>query len=148
MQKVWEIANLYLATLREIYIIHQNNHWKTKGVGFYGDHLLFQRLYESAITNADLAAEKFIGLFGENGVDFDTQCLLMHKIGQKYSDLQDSPYEMSLQIEKDFLELSQQVYDKFDAEHVMSLGLDDMLMEIASKREEATYLLQQSLGKE
>ena len=149
MEKICNIANLYVATLRVIYLIHQHCHWVSKGLGFYGDHLLFERLYKSAQENADLAAEKFIGLFGEDGLDFNAQKDYMNKLLSKYSneaDTERKPADLALAIEKDFLAFSDQTYHIFDEEDVLTLGLDDMIMSIASKREEACYLLQQTLG--
>jgi DNA-binding ferritin-like protein len=143
MEKCCKIAGLYLATLRAIYFIHQQNHWLAKGQNFYGNHLLFQRLYESAQNNADLAAEKFIGLFGEDGIELSFQTELFNKIINRYKSLSKNPIAMSLAIEKEFLKLSEDAYNLFKKEGVMTLGLDDMIMSIASNREESVYLLQQ-----
>jgi len=166
MERCCKIAGLYLATLKAIYLVHQHSHWTTKGANFYGNHLLFQRLYEAAQDSADSAAEKFLGLFGEDGVDFQLQNELLHKVLTKFEkfsgelpsknamskigNLYDAnfyPVEMSLTAEKEFLKLSKEAYDAFEDEGVMTLGLDDMIMSIASKSEEAVYLLQQSLKK-
>jgi len=147
MEKCCKIAGLYLATLKAIYLIHQHSHWTTKGSNFYGNHLLFQRLYEAAQESADLAAEKFLGLLGEDALDFKFQSDLLHKILTKFEKFSDEPTEMSLAAEKEFIKLSKEAYDAFEEEGVMTLGLDDMIMAIASKSEEAVYLLQQSLKK-
>jgi DNA-binding ferritin-like protein len=147
MEKHQKIAALYIATLKAISFIHTHNHWLTRGAPFYGNHLLFERIYNSALENLDLAAEKFVGLFGDPVLDYDLQVDLLHKVLSKYSNLEGSPLEMSLSIEKDFLKLSQQAYKLFDeeGEEVLTLGLDDALCAIADKREEAVYLLQQAL---
>lgn len=145
MEKVSEIANLYVATLRGLYLFHQHCHWTTAGLGFYGDHLLFERLYKSAQENADLAAEKFIGLFGKSGIDYSLQAKYLNKLLLKYSDIDhQKPAKLALAFEKDFLAFSDQTYQDFEKADVMTMGLDDMIMAIASKREEACYLLQQS----
>ncbi len=148
MEKVYKLANLYVASLRAIYLIHQHNHWTTKGASFYGNHLLFERLYTSATGDADMAAEKMIGLFGEKGLDFDLQIDYMNKIVSKYASLDGNPVKMSLTIEKEFLQLSQSVFDTMEEEDAMTLGLDDMIMALASKHEENCYLLQQTLDSE
>ncbi len=146
MEKHNKIANLYVATLKAISLIHQHNHWTTKGEMFYGDHLLFERIYNSALENLDLAAEKFMGLFGEESLNFDLQTELLNKILTKYKNLEGSPVEMSLAIEKDFLKFAQASYNEFKEADVISLGLDDAIMSISNKREEAVYLLQQILN--
>ncbi len=147
MDRHAKIAGLYLATLKAIYLIHQHSHWTTKGSSFYGNHILFQRLYEAAQASADLAAEKFLGVFGEEAVDFKFQNGLLAKVLEKFETLSDDPAAMSIAVEKEFLKLSQEAYKIFEKEDVMTLGLDDMIMSIASKSEEAIYLLQQSIKK-
>lgn len=145
MNKCNKVATLYIATLKSIALIHQHNHWTTRGVAFYGDHLLFERLYNSALEDLDLAAEKFIGVFGDDVISYDVQTELLNKVLSKYSKLEGSPLEMSLAIEKEFLQFSTAAYECFETEGKMTLGLDDMIMAIASNREESVYLLQQSL---
>ncbi len=147
MTKVWAITNLYVATLRAIYLIEQHCHWTVKGTAFYGDHLLFERLYKSAQDNADLAAEKAIGCFGQEAVEYKSQCDLIHKIATKYANLQDKPLEQALAIEKDFLAMAEKVFKQLEEAGEMDLGIDDMMTEISSKRQEAVYLLEQVLKK-
>lgn len=145
MDKCSKVASLYIATLKAISLVHQHSHWTTRGISFYGNHLLFERLYNSALKDVDLAAEKFIGLFGSECLDYDLQTDLLHKVLLKYKNLEGSPAEMSLAIEKDFLKFSHDAYNCFEKEGKLSLGLDDMVMAIASQREESVYLLKQTL---
>lgn len=145
MEKCDKTAALYVASLKAISLIHQHSHWTTRGKAFYGDHLLFERLYKSVLENLDLAAEKFIGLFGDACLDYQLQADLLNKILLKYKNLEGKPMEMSLAIEKDFLKFSKDAYNCFEDEGRMTLGLDDMIMAIASDREGAVYLLQQAL---
>lgn len=145
LDKCSKTAALYIATLKAIALIHQNGHWTTKGDAFYGDHLLFERLYNSALESLDLAAEKYMGLFGADCLNYALQIDLLNKILLKYKGLEGKPLVMSLTIEKDFIKFSQGAYNCFEEEGKLTLGLDDMIMSIASKREEAIYLLQQSL---
>lgn len=145
MEKCIKIAALYIASLKAMILIHQHSHWTTRGAAFYSDHKLFERLYDSALADVDLAAEKFIGLFGDACLKYDMQAELLGKVLSKYSDHEGSPVEMSLTVEKDFLKFSQDAYKCFEEEGQLSLGLDDMIMSIASKREESVYLLQQTL---
>lgn len=144
MDKCSKVGALYVATLKAMTLIHQHSHWTTKGEMFYGDHLLFMRIYESAQADLDMAAEKFMGLFGDDALRYDYQLELLNKVMSKYSKLEGSPVEMSLAIEKDFIKFSKDAYNCFEEEGKLTLGLDDMIMAIASKREEAVYLLQQA----
>lgn len=140
-----KIAALYVATLKAISLIHQNSHWSVKGSNFYGDHLLFERLYDNTLEDLDASAEKFIGLFGSEYLSYDLQTELLSKVLGKYSKLEGSPVQMSLQVELDFLKFSQEAYQSFEKEDTLTLGLDDFLMATADKHEENVYLLKQSL---
>jgi DNA-binding ferritin-like protein len=142
MDKCTKVAALYVVTLKAIAQIHQHNHWVYKG---YGNHLLFERLYESTLENLDLAAEKFIGIFGDSIMNYDLQVDLLNKVLVKYSRLEGSPVGMSLAIEKDFIKFSKSAYECFESEDKLTLGLDDMIMAIVSQREESVYLLQRNL---
>jgi DNA-binding ferritin-like protein len=146
MDKCIKVGALYVATLKAMTLIHQHSHWTTKGSTFYGAHLLFMRIYESAQKDLDMAAEKFVGVFGDRCLNYDLQADLLHKVLLKYKNLEGSPAQMSLEAEKDFLKFSKAAYNCFEEEGKLTLGLDDMIMAIASNREEAVYLLQQSLA--
>jgi len=147
MDKCCRVAGLYVASLKAMSLIHQQNHWTTKGDDFYGDHLLFERIYDSALEDLDTAAEKFIGVFGEECLDYSMQTELLNKVLVKYKNLSKSPLEMSLKMEKDFIKLSEDTYNCFEEEDKLTLGIDDMIMSIASQREESVYLIQQALKK-
>ena len=145
MDKCIKVANLYIASLKGLSLINQNSHWTTRGVPFYGNHLLFERIYNSALEDLDLAAEKLIGLLGDEVLDYELQADLLHKVLLKYNNLEGSPLEMSLAMEKDFLKLSSQFYQLLEDEKKLTLGLDDLLCQISDSREGSVYLLQQSL---
>ena len=141
MEKCTKVAALYLATLKALYLIHQQNHWLAKGNDFYGDHLLFQRIYESVQENLDAAAEKMVTLFGDECLDYKLQANLLNKLLLKYGDNSQGLVECSLNAERFFQKLSKSAFDCFEREDNMTLGLDDLLMSVANKREEAIYLL-------
>lgn len=145
MDKCNKVGALYVASLKALALIHQHNHWTTKGIAFYGDHLLFERLYNDTLELLDLAAEKFVGLLGDQVLAYDTQTELLSKVLSKYSNLEGSPVQMSLEAVRDFIKFSKDAYNCFEEEGKLTLGLDDMIMAIASKNEEFVYLLQQSV---
>jgi DNA-binding ferritin-like protein len=146
MEKCSKTAALYVATLKAMALIHTHNHWTTKGLTFYGDHLLFERIYKSALEDLDLAAEKFIGLLGLDCMNYALQTELLNKVLSKYTSFTQNPVALSLAVEKDFLKFSEEAYECFEEEGHLTLGLDDLILSIASKREESVYLLQQVLN--
>lgn len=139
MNELEKLSALYIATLKVMSLTHQHNHWLAKGDTFYADHLLLQRIYESSSQDLDAAAEKMVGLLGDEFMDYTYQANLMFKLFTKYSQL--GGIQSSLQVEKDFVKLSKTVYNAFEKADKMTLGLDDLIMAIADKREEAIYLL-------
>lgn len=156
MEKSTKTAALYLATLRALGIIHQGNHWLSRGTAFYGNHLLFERIYNSALEDLDAAAEKFVALFGDEVLSYELQADLLHGVLSKYNNLEGSPTQMSVSVEKAFLKLSQDfrklLRQETDSDGTgtasagpLTLGLDNMLADIADSREGAVYLLTQSL---
>lgn len=136
-----KLLNQYLAILRIAYMVHQHSHWKCKGTGFYGNHLLFQRLYEDAQTRADEAAEKLIGLFGNEALDHAAQLPLMNELCEYHSD---NFMENSLNVEKKFAIIAEDMYNRIKGVGEMSLGLDDMIMSHISQSETAQYLIKQN----
>lgn len=136
-----QLMSLFVAYLRALYQIHQNAHWKSSGDSFYGDHLLFERLYNATQETADQAAEKTIGLFDE----LDDLTNVISEIVEKFNfDKYESITSACLAAEQEFQKLCKKVYDDIKKDKSFTLGLDDMLMEIASKHEVHIYLLKQT----
>lgn len=146
MEKCVKVAALFIASLQAMSIIHTRNHWRCKGDAFYSEHKLFERLYEASLEDLDSAAEKFVGLFGPECLDLETQALFLNKALLNYKNSEGSSAAQSLAFERDFLKLCKDAYDCFEKEGKMTLGLDDFLMATASSHETAVYLLQQTLN--
>lgn len=142
MERVEELCCYYIAFLRSIALIHQNHHWVTKGKNFYGNHLLFERIYSSAQEDADLMAEKFVGVFNDDCLDLNMQGKLIQKMLDEYGN--GDPVDSSLKVENAFLKFAQHFYDSLKENDALTLGLDDAIMAVSSSREEAVYLLKQA----
>jgi DNA-binding ferritin-like protein len=52
------------ACLRASHHVYWTLHWQSKGNQFYGDHLLFERLYSARIEEIDGLAEVIAGHYG------------------------------------------------------------------------------------
>ena len=146
MEQTTQSLALYLATLRAITIIHQNCHWRSSGIAAYAHHLLFERLYEASQETLDGAAEKLIGVFGDECLKLSMHNSFLGKVLSRYESLdsEDNFIVMALKIEKDFLKLSEDLYKMLETQELLTLGLDDFIMSTASRHEEAVYLLQQT----
>jgi DNA-binding ferritin-like protein len=147
-----KLMNAFVSYLRALYMLHQNNHWQGGGQGAYGNHLLFERLYKQKQEDADAAAEKCIGLFGPESIDLSSQMPAITKIAAKFSytnyageDVSHSYLTSSLEAEQEFVKFAKNLYDALKASDAMTLGLDDLIMSIASNAETSIYLLKQAL---
>lgn len=141
---VKHLAHL-LSYLRAMYLSYQTSHWQTKGPVYYGNHLLFQRLYESVQAEIDTLAEKMVGYVGPSGVNLDGQIDLITTIAHAFSRIPDH-HERGLEAEVGLQRHLKAAYDAIKESGLMTLGLDDFLMATASAHETNIYLLQQVLN--
>ena len=139
-----ELLQWLLACLRSQYWSYQQSHWQVKGRTFYGDHLLFQRLYESVQQQTDTLAEKMVGLYGPDAVD-GLDLGGKFEVFIKRWNKSDCLHRRGLLSEQDFQNLVKGVYEGLKAMGELSLGMDDFLMATASEHETNEYLLRQLL---
>lgn len=138
-----ELLSGLLSILWFLRIQHQQIHWVTKGPQFYGDHLLFARLYEAVDAELDQLAEKVIGLDGPVPPMHGPQgALLVAAQFAEFSKIEDLP-KRALMSEKMFLASLKRVYDCLNERGELTMGLDDLLQAFANTHEEHLYLLQQ-----
>lgn len=131
-----------LETLLAVQWLHRNNHWNVRGQRSYGDHLLFQRIYESIDDEVDGLAEKMIGIFGPC---YPTVAGAQDVFQGWYDTFPSSTMEQhSCNAELYVIRSFVQVYDGLKEAGHMTLGLDDFLMSAASNHETNLYLLRQS----
>lgn len=135
------MLNEYVGMLRGLIIIHQTAHWTCDGDEYYGQHLLFNRLYENVSEDLDLAAEKLIGVFGVEHMNTQAHIEIAKTFIDEYTNKDLT--ERSLEAEVVFLAFSEELYNSIKDAGDMSLGLDDMIMSISSNHEENVYLLKQ-----
>jgi DNA-binding ferritin-like protein len=143
-----ELAVL-LACVRAEAMIHQAHHWQTRGQSYYGDHLLFERLYGEVNGFIDGLAERSIG----SGQEVLVQPLMQmsHMVAFSklfYSDapVVPAPEEMPLLSLRALLKSAlvlQMAYGSLQAKGLLSNGIDNLLQGIADKQESLMYLLKQ-----
>jgi DNA-binding ferritin-like protein len=131
----------YLAMQRVMYIVFQHAHWKCKCPAFYGNHLLFERVYKDVRKLVDTTAEKIIGVFGNDSLNHENQ---VEMIAGMYKYTSEDHVENSLMAAKDFLKLADEAYNRIKEMGDMTLGLDDMIMSQCNEVEEYVYLLSQA----
>lgn len=131
-----------LAFLRAMHWNYWTTHWQVQGEPFYGDHLLFQRLYEGMVEEIDSTAEKTVGFCGPSAVSGHDSIDRAHNVLRRWADTADY-YERAVQTEQEFQILIKGVYDLIDGKGCLTLGLDNFLQGLADAHETNAYLLQQ-----
>jgi|TARA_R110000824_G_scaffold48399_27_gene136766 DNA-binding ferritin-like protein len=134
-----------LAVLRAQYLSYQTSHWQVVGGSFYGNHLMFERLYKSVQEQVDQLAEKIVGFLGSDAVNLVYQMEKIHMLCGRWGRI-DCNHKRGIQSEADLQEAIQVAYTALTKEGLLTLGLDDWLMATANEHEANTYLLQQTLA--
>lgn len=134
-----------LAHLRALQWLYTSAHWNSRGPNSYGDHLLYQRLYEGLGESIDQLGERYVAYYGP----FDPVGVSNRASGL-VADFRRAVEQMAVPVSHLLLLLEQQTQKmirvawKANQESSdMSLGLDDYLMALANNRDEAVYLLKQ-----
>lgn len=141
-----------LSYLRAINFAHQTHHWQTRGSSFFGDHLLFERIYNETLEMIDSLGERTVGAGSPvlvNPVIQSTHQLLILKELYNGVPIETSPEQcvlISLKGVLRFLVLIQLVYGLLEQKNLLSHGTDNLLQGFADKHEEFLYLLKQRTG--
>ena len=133
-----------LGCLRAQYLSYQTSHWQVVGQSFYGNHLLFERLYSSVLLQIDSLAEKLVGYLGRDVVDLTGQMEKIWDYTSVWSQI-GCHHKRGIRSEQDIQAALQRAYDGIKQVKAMTLGLDDWIMATANTHEENEYLLQQAL---
>lgn len=133
-----------LGCLRAQYLSYQTSHWQVVGQSFYGNHLLFERLYSSVLLQIDSLAEKLVGYLGRDVVDLSGQLEKIWEYTSVWTQI-DCHHKRGIRSEQDIQAALQRAYDGIKQAKAMTLGLDDWIMATANTHEENEYLLQQAL---
>jgi len=141
-----------LVHLKYLAALHQNHHWTCMGDPYYGDHLLFERLYVDLAAEIDAIAEKSIGLGCTANVDLQllhSQLLKLTVGAGSASTIPQSTdlAKKSLMAEMNFLAVMKHLCDSLKECGLMTHGLDNLLAGIEDKHEGHVYLLKQRISK-
>lgn len=141
-----ELAVL-LSMLRAANWVYQSHHWQTRGPQFYGDHLLYERIYEKTLKSIDALAERAVGA-GDfplvNPIVSSKQVgdmVRMMCTGEGQSP--DQYVITSLKATAATLAMLRTVYEALSRKGKLSHGTDNLLQDIADKLEGHIYLLKQ-----
>lgn len=145
------IMGVLLSMLRAEAVVHQTHHWQTRGQNYYGDHLLFDRLYGDANGLIDSWAERTVGVGGIEYVgpviQMAHQAVLVAYAQPEAQEAQEDFPECSLAVVRLVLLLIEVVRADLAAIGALTSGTENLLQGIADKHEEFAYLLTQRTSK-
>jgi len=121
---------------------YQTTHWQVEGDDYYGNHLLFQRLYEALDEEIDTLGEKIVAYFGADKVNSPDIITKTHEWIDKWKGT-DNFVKRAILSEEDMQKMFKASYDALKERDDLSLGLDDFLMATANAHETNLYLLGQ-----
>jgi DNA-binding ferritin-like protein len=122
-------------------------HVSVKGSVFYTDHELLSRLYTGADAEVDGLMEKMVGIgMGVQSIHLPT---VLKKVYEKVSKLPyDAPTnEVYFQVACSLEESLRQACEALDKDPNTSVGVRNMIGDLADKSENRCYLIKQRLGK-
>lgn len=134
-----------LIALRGLAALHQTHHWLASGRSFYGDHEMFDRLYNGIVPEIDQVAERAVQTAASKPEllsPFQMQ-KASEFVARFSTDVSEQYGAASLAAESAFLQLLQPVAGKLEELMLLSLGVENLLGALADKHEEHVYLLTQ-----
>ena len=140
--------SVILVLLRHLALLHQTHHWQAKGDPFYGDHLLFERLYGGVSGEIDQIAEKAVGLSGPESVEMQLQVSQLQRLLQGVGTSSTIPQsselaQRPLAAEMNFIKSVEILMTMMQETGQMTKGLDNLLAGILDTHEGHVYLLKQ-----
>jgi len=143
----------YIGYLRGAYHWFHSAHHVTRGVGFPGDHDLFSDIYTSYLGLIDGMIEKAVGLSNmESCAAVMPTLAIACQVVERYP----CPTGLTslgiastaLQVEKDFIGVTEELFKALEKADQLSLGLNDFLAAAANSHETFVYKLQQRVKSE
>ena len=140
--------SVVLVHLRFLALVHQTHHWVSRGDTFYGDHLLFERIYNAVVEDIDAVAEKSIGLGHVDNVAIRLQVKQLNQLTAGYGMMSTIPQttelaKRSLAAETNFIKTTELAIQAMKESGRMTRGLDNLLAGLLDTHEGHVYLLKQ-----
>jgi DNA-binding ferritin-like protein len=126
------------ATLRAAHHTYWTLHWRSRGASYYGDHLLYQRLYEARVKEIDRMAETIAALYGSDHLAALTAWDAAQRVLVTVSNSPDPGLRVA--------ELTLHAANRANAaigSHPYGVAVNNVIAGIADAALESVYLLQQ-----
>ena len=148
-----DILLAFISYVRASYHWFHAAHHATSGVGFNGDHELYSSIYEDYLEVLDGIIEKAIGSCGFEGAAAPLPSL---NLAIKFLANYQSPDTLTslaiastaLQVEKDYLEVLNELFMTLEESGELPLGMNDFLAASANAHDTFVYKLTQRVKSE
>lgn len=134
-----------LASLRAAAQVYQTAHWQASGPEYYGDHQLYERLYNETLELTDALAERVVGLFGGSYVNAVPQATAQTAEVEQLAPGVAGAKQVQAAAQRAKAQLDA-AYEALTKSGRTEIGLDDLIMSTASKVDKHLYLIGQRLG--
>lgn len=140
--------------LEGLSVLFQTLHWQINGNSFYGDHLMFQRIYEATDEQIDGVAERAVGLGTRHLADSSKivksmDIFLDHIRSNTVMEMNDIGYSFAKRGKyalEMFIETVEKMYSELKEKGLLTSGLDNLIQGILDVQEGHLFLLKQRLG--
>jgi DNA-binding ferritin-like protein len=130
------------ANLRAEHQLFWTYHWRAKGAPYYGDHLLYQRLYEARLPEIDRVGEVLMALGGRTSIDPMRVMAEMNSVMARAESMTVPDAKKAEALVVDTLKKIEAANEKVN-ESPFPLAVNNVLAGISDKHLEALYLLKQ-----
>ena len=132
-----------ICTMRAAYLTYRNAHWQVQGPEFYGNHQMFERLYDESKDSIDTLAEQIVGTYGPDGIREDAEI-----ISERVTAFAQprAPVANALLAAMTIQQKLASAYSQMQQEGVLTPGWDDVLQSIAAVNDKHIYMLRQTQG--
>lgn len=134
-----------LVHLLALYHLYYFAHWTSRGRSFYSDHELFSRVYSVVQKEFDNVAERLMGHVGDEAINGVFPAASAKSTGWLNS-TGDQVVGTAVKAETDLQAVLHRAYITLDQQNALTLGIDDLLMQISSTHEGHLYLLRQRMA--
>lgn len=130
-----------LDDLCALYSAYLSCHWRSAGGSYYGDHLLFQKMYENIRDEIDSVAERSLGITGDDSIVDPMRISAGTVLSLKSLVMPGELPASMLQAEQKFLLNIKSIKATMEQNRSLTDGVEDLIQSVASKHEEHVYLL-------
>lgn len=134
---------MIVCQLKLMNLLYHNAHNLTKGPNFVGDHSLFNDFYSVVEGDYDDVVERAIGMDLEHVADLSSQMSIVSKKIEALPSLENNEdrFGIGLSLEQELCKM----IEKTCAEEQCSMGLEQLIGNIADKSEARQYKIKQRL---